>query len=80
MTNNVDQFDVFLSHNWGTDSQQRDNHARVRNLSDKLTAMGVKVWFDGDQLRHGMDINIAMDVGIKNSKVIFCFSCCFVVL
>ena len=63
-------FDVFLSHNWGKDTQDRDNHARVRNLKEKLAGRGLKVWFDEDNF-DGANINREMCGGIDSSKVLF---------
>jgi hypothetical protein len=61
-------FDVFLSHNWGRDSEGRDNHARVRLLRDRLTAAGLRVWFD-ETAFEGKDINREMAEGIEKSTV-----------
>jgi hypothetical protein len=67
---------VFLSHTWKKDSEGRDNHARVRLLRDKLTAVGLRVWFDGTTME-GKDINREMAEGIEKSTVSgFCVCMC----
>jgi hypothetical protein len=60
--------DVFLSHNWGTDSEGRDNHARARVLRNKLVSAGLRVWFDETSFE-GKDINREMAEGIEGSTV-----------
>ena len=43
MTNSTD---VFLSHNWGTDEEGRDNHERVALINEALNKLGYCTWFD----------------------------------
>lgn len=61
---NLPWFDVFLSHNWGSDNQ---NHKRVAMLSDELSRRGVRVWLDEDELR-GNKFD-SMEKGILGSKI-----------
>lgn len=56
------QFDVFLSHA-GPDA------AIAQALYDELTARGLKVWFDGAELRLGESLTRQIDLGIARSKV-----------
>ena len=42
--------DVFLTHDWGTDELERQNHARVSCLNTALQAKGLTTWFDEDKM------------------------------
>jgi len=64
-------FDVFLSHNWGMDSLDRQNHSRVSRVNDVLRQAGFRTWFDEDRM-HG-DINAAMSSGIDLSEAVVVF-------
>ena len=59
------QTDVFLSHNWGPDSESRDNHERVAVVNEALKGAGYETWFDNDRM-HG---NIAQRMA--EGKVVF---------
>ena len=59
------EYDVFLSHNWGENSE---NHARVRLLRDALEDRGAKVWFDETNLE-GTHIVREMVQGVEKSRV-----------
>ena len=63
--------DVFLSHDWGNDELDRNNHERVASVNKQLKGAGVQTWFDGDQMRD--NINKAMADGIAGSRVILVF-------
>jgi hypothetical protein len=63
--------DVFLSHNWGDDELQRDNHTRVKLISDFLIAKGLVTWFDEDRITG--NINDKMTQGIERTKCIAVF-------
>jgi hypothetical protein len=67
---------VFLSHNWGSDGLNRNNHERVRRFKDELERRDLKVWFDENFLPDGHDINREMAKGIQNSKVGACVCVC----
>jgi WD40 repeat protein len=60
---------VFLSHNWGVDTEQRDNHARARTINTALKASGIDTWFDEQGDMKG-EIVQAMTNGIDNCDVI----------
>ena len=45
-------YDAFLSHDWGVDSEGRNNHARVSKINKALRDAGVRTWFDEEQM-HG---------------------------
>ena len=64
-------FDIFLSHNWGLDSLDRDNHARVDRLKEALQNVDVITWFDAEQL-HG-HISQGMADGIDQSAKVAIF-------
>lgn len=46
----LDFFDCFLAHNWGLDSQGRDNHERVGALCKQLKSFGITCWLDQDYI------------------------------
>ena len=39
----TDHTDVFLSHNWGNDEYDRDNHQHVSLIDEELKARGYKI-------------------------------------
>jgi hypothetical protein len=41
---------VFLSHNWSTDNQGRDNHIRVTRINQGLQRRGFIPWFDEERM------------------------------
>jgi hypothetical protein len=63
--------DIFLSHNWGKDELGRDNHDRVKRISQFLTGKGLVTWFDEDR----MTGNIAdkMTQGIEHTICVAVF-------
>ena len=63
--------DMFLSHDWGTDEQGRDNHDRVSVINDALKHLGYKTWFDSDRMTG--DIVDKMCSGIDKTKLIIVF-------
>ena len=71
--NNVveETFDIFQSHNWGLDSLNRDNHARVDRLKEALQNVDVITWFDAEQL-HG-HISQGMADGIDQGAKVAIF-------
>ena len=60
--------DIFLSHAWGTDDNNRNNHTRVKNLSIQLQNKGYSVWLDENDLLGNIDNSIIK--GITNSTVV----------
>ncbi|KAF0720462.1 Aste57867_288 [Aphanomyces stellatus] len=64
-------FDCFLSHDWGQDSENRDNHKRVAKVNAFLKERGVRSWFDEEQM--GGNIVKAMANGIEESSVALIF-------
>jgi len=61
-----DEWDCFLSHNWGPDGLGRDNHQRVMRLCSELCKRGVRCWFDSTNMSG--DVNQAMSEGISKSR------------
>ena len=59
---------IFLSHAWGKDSNNRDNHLRCKELKDKLLLYGYNVWFDDNDMYGNIDSAIIN--GINNCKVV----------
>ena len=65
---NMTNKDIFLSHAWGTDDNNRNNHSRVKNLSKLLQKKGYSVWLDENDLLGNIDNSIIK--GITNSQVV----------
>lgn len=63
---------LFLSHAWGKDTLDRDNHARVRTLARRLRELGWKVWLDENEITSGHLIS-QLGAGIKGCD---CFLVC----
>ena len=60
--------DIFISHNWGKDLLNRDNHLRCKELADKLIKNKFTVWFDSYDLFGNIDS--AITNGINNCKIV----------
>ena len=65
------KYDAFLSHNWGVDEHDRDNHERVIQVNETLKKAGIKTWFDAEKLTG--NIPLQMSRGIDNSEVVVVF-------
>jgi hypothetical protein len=63
--------DVFLTHDWGMDELNRDNHERVARIKDALKSTGFITWFDSERMTG--DIADQMVAGIDNASVIIVF-------
>lgn len=48
-------YDCFLTHDWGQDELNRNNHARVAILNEGLKEKGVVTWFDSERLTGNID-------------------------
>ena len=59
---------IFLSHAWGKDELDRDNHLRCKELCDKLLAKGYGVWFDQYDIYGNIDSAIIK--GINNCDIV----------
>ena len=67
-TKDLFPYDVFLSYS------SKDN-AVVRELAERLRRDGVRVWFDGWELRPGDNILAAIEDGLEHSRVlVLCMS------
>lgn len=60
--------EIFLSHAWGKDNLDRDNHKRVKQLSKLLEEKGYTVWLDENNMIGNIDNSIIK--GINNCKVV----------
>ena len=60
--------DVFITHNWSKDRGGRDNHLRVAKIVKRLQELGLKVWFDGEQMKDA--IQQQMCDGIDSARVV----------
>ena len=65
------KYDCFLTHDWGTDDLQRDNHQRVLRVNKALQQAGFSTWFDEDRLEG--DIVQQMCDGIDQSMCVLVF-------
>jgi len=65
------QYDAFLSHDWCTDTKGRNNHLRVKQISEGLEARGLKVWFDANNMSD--DVQRDMVEGIQASRCLVAF-------
>ena len=68
MASSSKKTDVFLSHNWGKDSE---NHQKVAKINQALQDLGYVTWFDDKEI-YG-DIRARMAEGIKNTKCCLAF-------
>jgi len=59
---------LFLSHAWGKDGLDRDNHKRCKELYEKLVNKNYTVWIDDNEMYGNIDSAIMK--GINNAKVI----------
>ena len=64
-------FDVFLTHDWGTDEHGRNNHERVALVNAALKRAGLVTWFDEERMQG--DIVSQMTDGIDRSSVVLVF-------
>lgn len=64
-------FDLFISHDWGVDELNRNNHDRVSKINALLQTSGCKTWFDDEQMRGS--INSRMAKGISESATFAVF-------
>tara|TARA_B110001452_G_scaffold267590_1_gene278280 strand:+ start:4854 stop:5525 length:672 start_codon:yes stop_codon:yes gene_type:complete len=60
--------DIFITHTWGNDELDRDNHLRCKEICDKLILKGYTVWFDHYDMYGSIDSSIIK--GINNCKVV----------
>ena len=63
--------DCFLSHDWGTDANGRNNHQRVAAVNELLKGHGLVTWFDAEQMEG--DIVDRMCEGIDNTDCVVVF-------
>ena len=59
---------LFISHAWGKDGLDRDNHKRCIELYEKLVNNNYSVWIDENEMYGNIDSAIMK--GINNAKVI----------
>lgn len=65
------RYDVFLTHDWGTDGEGRRTHERVAAVNRALKARGLRTNFDEDRLQG--NVVDKMCAGIDDSDVIVVF-------
>ena len=59
---------IFISHSWGKDLLNRNNHSRCIEFANKLKKVGYNVWIDNDEMVGNIDNSIIK--GINNSVVV----------
>jgi len=67
----TDDYDMFLTHDWGAVELGRDNHACVALANTYLQRAGTTAWFDAEQMRG--DVNAKMADGVVRSKCVAVF-------
>lgn len=67
----ANKFAAFLSHDWGTDSHGRDNHARVKRVFEALRKRGVDCWFDEREMKGDINEKMAQGIDACASVLIF---------
>ena len=60
--------DIFISHAWGKDELDRDNHKRCKLIAQKLIEHGYTVWIDSNEIYGNIDFSIMK--GINNCKIV----------
>jgi hypothetical protein len=60
--------DIFISHAWGKDELDRDNHERCKLIAEKLIINGYTVWIDSNEMYGNIDSSIMK--GINNCKIV----------
>jgi WD40 repeat protein len=63
--------DVFLTHDWGIDELERNNHDRVAAVNRGLKSEGFVTWFDSDRMTG--DVVDQMVAGINSCSVVVVF-------
>jgi hypothetical protein len=64
---NLGKTTFFISHSWGLDDENRDNHKRVVTLGRMLQSRGYKLFLDEDDMEG--DIKSTMSKGIANTSI-----------
>ena len=71
MSQSYKHTDLFLTHTWRKDEEQRDNHARVAILNEALSKMGFTTWFDSDKMEGS--VREKMREGIEYTDCVIVF-------
>lgn len=66
-------YDCFISHNWGKDSQGRDNHKRVMQIAGILEGHGIQVFLPDREAHRYNSTDEAMVDGMRRSAVALVF-------
>lgn len=67
----VETYDAFLTHDWGVDELERNNHSRVSKVNKILKEMNIITWFDEERMEG--NIRSKMAQGIENTQVAVVF-------
>ena len=63
--------DVFLSHNWGKDESERENHKRVAIINKELKARGFRTWFDEEKISGNINNKMAQGIAQTEGVIVF---------
>ncbi|CAK9046854.1 unnamed protein product [Durusdinium trenchii] len=66
-------YDCFISHNWGKDTQGRDNHQRVMQIAATLEKHGIQVFLQDREAHRYSSTDEAMIDGMRRSAVALIF-------
>jgi len=66
-------YDCFISHNWGKDTQGRDNHQRVMQIAGILESHGIQVFLQDREAHRYSSTDEAMVDGMRRSAVALIF-------
>lgn len=63
--------DVFLTHNWGKDELNRNNHYRVSLINKELKKLGYKTWFDDDRMTGKISEQMCKGIERTQGMIVF---------
>ena len=55
---------IFFSHTWRPDNQDRNNHERVYEIARKLRHYGWTTWVDQDDMKSNIDVDMVNGIQI----------------
>lgn len=70
-TDDLGPYDVMLTHNWGPDETERDNHQRVVEVERLLEERGWNTWIDEKRMTGDVDKKMAEAVEMSTVIVVF---------
>lgn len=67
----VEKYDAFLTHDWGMDELNRNNHERVSKVNKLLQAMNIRTWFDEERMEGNVRNQMARGIESTEIAVVF---------